>query len=35
VEMIAASRAYESFQKVIRAANDAYSYSMRNVGTVV
>ncbi len=35
VEMIAASRAYESFQKVIRAANDAYSYSMHNVGTVV
>jgi flagellar basal-body rod protein FlgF len=35
VEMIAASRAYESFQKVIRAVNDAYSYSMRNVGTVV
>jgi flagellar basal-body rod protein FlgF len=34
VEMIAASRAYESFQKVIRAANDAYSYSMHNVGTV-
>jgi len=35
VEMIATSRAYESFQKVIRAANDAYSYSMHNVGTVV
>lgn len=34
VEMIATSRAYESFQKVIRAANDAYSYSMHNVGTV-
>jgi len=34
VEMIATARAYESFQKVIRSVNDAYSYSMRNVGTV-
>jgi flagellar basal-body rod protein FlgF len=35
VEMIATARAYDSFQKVIRSVNDAYSYSMRNVGTVV
>jgi flagellar basal-body rod protein FlgF len=35
VEMIATQRAYEAFQKVIRSVNDAYSYSMRNVGTVV
>ena len=34
VEMIAAQRAYDVFQKVIRSANDAYSYSMHNVGTV-
>jgi flagellar basal-body rod protein FlgF len=33
VEMIAAQRAYDIFQKVIRSANDAYSYSMHNVGT--
>lgn len=35
VEMIATARAYDSFQKIIRSVNDAYSYSMRNVGTVV
>ncbi|MGO9147058.1 MAG: flagellar basal-body rod protein FlgF [Desulfomonilia bacterium] len=34
VEMIAAQRAYDVFQKVIISANDAYSYSMHNVGTV-
>ena len=34
VELIAAQRAYDVFQKVIRSANDAYSYSMHNVGTV-
>jgi flagellar basal-body rod protein FlgF len=34
VEMIAAQRAYEVFQKVIRSANDAYTYSMHNVGSV-
>lgn len=34
VEMLAAQRAYDVFQKVIRSANDAYSYSMHNVGTV-
>jgi flagellar basal body rod protein FlgG len=34
VEMIAAQRAYDVFQKVIRSVNDAYSYSMHNVGTV-
>lgn len=34
VEMIATSRAYDSFQKVIRSMNDTYSYSMHNVGTV-
>ncbi len=34
VEMIATARAYDSFQKVIRSVNDAYSYSIRNVGTV-
>ncbi|MCE5274006.1 MAG: flagellar basal-body rod protein FlgF [Deltaproteobacteria bacterium] len=34
VEMITTQRAYESFQKMIRSVNDAYSYSMRNVGTV-
>jgi flagellar basal-body rod protein FlgF len=33
VEMIATERAYEAFQRVIRSVNDAYSYSMRNVGT--
>jgi flagellar basal body rod protein FlgG len=34
VEMIAAQRAYDVFQKVIRSANDAYSYSMHNIGSV-
>jgi flagellar basal-body rod protein FlgF len=34
VEMIAAARAYDAFQKVIRSVNDAYSYSIHNVGTV-
>lgn len=34
VEMITTERAYEAFQKVIRSVNDAYSNSMRNVGTV-
>jgi flagellar basal-body rod protein FlgF len=34
VEMIAASRAYDIYQKVIRSINDAYTYSMHNVGTV-
>ncbi len=33
VEMIAAQRAYDVFQKVITSANQAYSYSMQNVGT--
>jgi flagellar basal-body rod protein FlgF len=32
VEMIAAQRAYDVFQKVIRSANDAYTYSMHNIG---
>jgi flagellar basal-body rod protein FlgF len=35
VEMIATARAYDSFQKMIRSVNDAYSYSMHNVGTVI
>lgn len=34
VEMIATQRAYDSFQRVIRSLNEAYSFSMRNVGTV-
>lgn len=35
VDMIATQRAYDAFQKMIRSINDAYSFSMRNVGTVV
>jgi flagellar basal-body rod protein FlgG len=34
VDMIATQRAYDAFQKMIRSINDAYSFSMRNVGTV-
>lgn len=34
VEMIATQRAYDAFQKMIRSINDAYSYAIRNVGTV-
>ncbi|HPI94012.1 MAG TPA: flagellar basal-body rod protein FlgF [Deltaproteobacteria bacterium] len=34
VEMIATQRAYDAFQKMIKSANDAYSSSIRNVGTV-
>jgi flagellar basal-body rod protein FlgF len=35
VGLISTQRAYESFQKVIRAVNDTYSQSMRSVGSVV
>ena len=34
VDMIATQRAYDAFQKMIRSINDAYSFSIRNVGTV-
>jgi flagellar basal-body rod protein FlgG len=34
VEMIATQRAYDSFQKMIRSIDQAYSQSMRNVGTL-
>jgi flagellar basal-body rod protein FlgG len=33
VQLIETQRAYEAYQRVIRSLNDAYSYSMRNVGT--
>jgi flagellar basal-body rod protein FlgG len=33
VQMIETQRAYEAYQRMIRSINDAYSYSMRNVGT--
>jgi flagellar basal-body rod protein FlgG len=33
VQLIETQRAYEAYQKMIRSLNDAYSYSMRNVGT--
>jgi len=33
VQMIETQRAYEAYQRTIRSINDAYSYSMRNVGT--
>jgi flagellar basal-body rod protein FlgF len=35
VGLISTQRAYESFQKVIRAVNDTYSQSMRSVGSIV
>jgi flagellar basal-body rod protein FlgG len=35
VQLIETQRAYEAYQRVIRSLNDAYSYSMRNVGTAV
>jgi len=34
VDMIATQRAYDAFQKMIRSINDAYSFSIRNVGMV-
>lgn len=34
VEMIATQRAYDAFQKMIRSIDEAYSFSIRNVGTV-
>jgi len=34
VELIATQRAYDSFQRMIRSIDQAYSQSMRNVGTL-
>lgn len=34
VELIVTQRAYEAYQRMIRSVNDAYSNSIRNVGTV-